>query len=113
MTEQFVRNKTSTRWKPGTAELSGGQKTLLGLAMIAALATYRPSPLYVLDECDAALDEENQMKVAALVAQVLVTQCRCQIIAISHHAEFQRKAQRTIEIAKRGCDSVLTDTRPS
>ncbi|OQR90579.1 ATP-binding Cassette (ABC) Superfamily, partial [Thraustotheca clavata] len=38
-------------------ELSGGQQTLLGMAYVFALAQYSASPLYVLDEIDAALDE--------------------------------------------------------
>ena len=48
----------------------------------------------------AALDEGNQARVASLVAQVLGQQQRCQTIAISHHADFQRGAARVVEIAK-------------
>lgn len=37
-------------WSRGTAELSGGQKALVGLALTFALAARRRLPLYVLDE---------------------------------------------------------------
>ena len=93
-------SKIRNDWKTCTTELSGGQKTLLGLAFVLAIAEYQPSPLYLLDEVDAALDECNQTKVVSLVAQVLGLKNKCQTLAISHHADFQRGATRVCEIAK-------------
>lgn len=43
---------------------SGGQKTLLAVAFIFAVASYNKSLFYILDEVDAALDEQNQAIVA-------------------------------------------------
>ncbi|VDK76121.1 unnamed protein product, partial [Onchocerca ochengi] len=45
-------------WKQIT-NLSGGEKTLSSLALVFALHHYRPTPLYVMDEIDAALDFRN------------------------------------------------------
>lgn len=45
-------------WKQIT-NLSGGEKTLSSLALVFALHYYRPTPLYVMDEIDAALDFRN------------------------------------------------------
>ena len=45
-------------WK-NISVLSGGEKTLASLALVFALHHYRPSPLYVMDEIDAALDTVN------------------------------------------------------
>ena len=43
-------------WKEGLSELSGGQRSLLALSFVLALLKYKPAPLYILDEIDAALD---------------------------------------------------------
>lgn len=45
-------------WK-NIANLSGGEKTLSSLALVFALHHYKPTPLYVMDEIDAALDFRN------------------------------------------------------
>ncbi|CAD6227695.1 GSCOCG00001375001-RA-CDS [Cotesia congregata] len=45
-------------WK-NIRNLSGGEKTLSSLALIFALHNYKPTPLYFMDEIDAALDFKN------------------------------------------------------
>ena len=45
-------------WK-NISNLSGGEKTLSSLALVFALHHYRPTPLYVMDEIDAAFDFRN------------------------------------------------------
>lgn len=50
-------------WKVIT-NLSGGEKTLSSLALVFALHYYKPSPLYFMDEIDAALDFKNVSIVA-------------------------------------------------
>ena len=58
-------------WK-NIANLSGGEKTLSSLSLVFALHHYRPTPLYVMDEIDAALGEKAERSVALrLPAQTL------------------------------------------
>ncbi|ELP91919.1 nucleoporin nup211, putative [Entamoeba invadens IP1] len=54
-------------WKESLMELSGGQKSLLALSLILAILVYKPSPLYILDEVDAALDVSNTQNFGAML----------------------------------------------
>ncbi|CAG9764069.1 unnamed protein product [Ceutorhynchus assimilis] len=55
---QFNVRPPKKTWKR-ISNLSGGEKTLSSLALVFALHYYKPSPLYVMDEIDAALDFKN------------------------------------------------------
>ena len=47
--------------------LSGGEKTMAALALLFAVHSYQPSPFFVLDEVDAALDNANVAKIASYI----------------------------------------------
>ncbi|ETO21487.1 hypothetical protein RFI_15719 [Reticulomyxa filosa] len=53
-------------WK-NISNLSGGEKTLSSMALVFALHQYKPTPLYFMDEIDAALDFKNVSIVANYV----------------------------------------------
>lgn len=55
-------------WK-NINNLSGGEKTLASLALVFALHAYKPSPFYVMDEVDAALDFRNVSVVANYIKE--------------------------------------------
>ncbi|CAI5524118.1 unnamed protein product [Closterium sp. Naga37s-1] len=55
-------------WK-NICNLSGGEKTLSSLALVFALHHYKPTPLYVMDEIDAALDFKNVSIVAHYIKE--------------------------------------------
>ncbi|KAL4775697.1 RecF/RecN/SMC [Aspergillus nidulans var. acristatus] len=55
-------------WK-NIGNLSGGEKTLSSLALVFALHHYKPTPLYVMDEIDAALDFRNVSIVASYIKE--------------------------------------------
>jgi structural maintenance of chromosome 4 len=55
-------------WK-NIANLSGGEKTLSSLALVFALHHFKPTPLYVMDEIDAALDFRNVSIVANYIKE--------------------------------------------
>ena len=55
-------------WK-NISNLSGGEKTLSSLALVFSLHQYKPTPLYVMDEIDAALDFKNVSIVANYIKE--------------------------------------------
>eukprot|EP00158_Paraphelidium_tribonemae_P008722 Partr_v1_DN28660_c1_g1_i2_m49378 putative structural maintenance of chromosomes protein len=55
-------------WK-SISNLSGGEKTLSSLALVFALHHFKPTPLYVMDEIDAALDFRNVSIIANYISE--------------------------------------------
>merc|ERR1719499_370443 len=56
-------------WKESLSELSGGQKALLALSLILALLRYKPAPMYILDEIDAALDPSHTQNIGSMLSK--------------------------------------------
>ncbi|KAJ3017170.1 Structural maintenance of chromosomes protein 2 [Thoreauomyces humboldtii] len=54
-------------WKNSLTELSGGQRSLIALSLILSLLQYKPAPMYILDEVDAALDADHTQNIGQLV----------------------------------------------
>src|SRR5581483_7350517 len=69
--------------------LSGGEKALTAIAFLFALLLTKPSPFYVLDEVEAALDDANIERFLDLLRAY---QTRAQFIVITHQ-------RRTMEVA--------------
>lgn len=83
-------------WK-NISNLSGGEKTLSSLALVFALHHYRPTPLYVMDEIDAALDFKN----VSIVANYIKERTRnAQFIIISLRNNMFELADRLVGIYK-------------
>jgi chromosome segregation protein len=69
--------------------LSGGEKSLTAVAMLVAIFKARPSPFYVLDEVEAALDDVNLGRLLTILEELRESS---QLIIITHQ-------KRTMEIA--------------
>lgn len=83
-------------WK-NISNLSGGEKTLSSLALVFALHHYKPTPLYVMDEIDAALDFRN----VSIVAHYIKERTKnAQFIVISLRNNMFELADRLVGIYK-------------
>ncbi|KAF9110806.1 Structural maintenance of chromosomes protein 2 [Mortierella sp. AM989] len=54
-------------WKASLTELSGGQRSLIALSLILSLLQFKPAPMYILDEVDAALDLSHTQNIGQLL----------------------------------------------
>ena len=83
-------------WKV-ISNLSGGEKTLASLALVFALHHFKPTPLYVMDEIDAALDFRN----VSIVGNYIKERTRnAQFIIISLRNNMFELADRLVGIYK-------------
>merc|ERR1712226_1248703 len=79
--------------------LSGGEKTVAALALLFAIHSYQPSPFFVLDEIDAALDNTNIGKVASYIADRTENKSDAMnVIVISLKDEFYSHADGLIGV---------------
>uniref|UniRef100_UPI0026253AF7 AAA family ATPase n=1 Tax=Gryllotalpicola sp. TaxID=1932787 RepID=UPI0026253AF7 len=69
--------------------LSGGERSLAAVALLVAIFTARPSPFYILDEVEAALDDANLGRLLAVFERLSENS---QLIVVTHQ-------KRTMEIA--------------
>ncbi|GJQ67663.1 putative structural maintenance of chromosomes protein [Trypoxylus dichotomus] len=87
---QFNVRPPKKSWKI-ISNLSGGEKTLSSLALVFALHYYKPSPLYFMDEIDAALDFKNvsivghYIKERAKNAQFIIISLRPNMFELADH----------------------------
>ena len=73
----------------GLNNLSGGERTLVSIALLFALVNVRKPPFLVLDEIDAALDEVNSQRFIKLLHELAK---ETQFIIITHNRETMRGA---------------------
>ena len=73
----------------GLDMLSGGERALTSIALLFAMSAVNPPPFLVLDETDAALDESNSRRYAALLKNLSKT---TQVITITHNRETMSQA---------------------
>ncbi|MCM3893684.1 chromosome segregation protein SMC [Gordonia sputi] len=84
--------------------LSGGEKSLTAVAMLVAIFRARPSPFYVMDEVEAALDDTNLRRLITLFEQLRE---RSQLIVITHQKPTMEVADALYGVSMRG-DGITT-----
>lgn len=79
--------------------LSGGERSLTAVAMLVAIFRARPSPFYVLDEVEAALDEVNLTRLVGLLTELRESS---QLIVITHQKYTMEAADALYGVTMRG-----------
>ena len=87
--------------------LSGGEKSLVAVALIFAILKYRPSPFLVLDEVDAALDDANTNLFNRLIQDVAR---QSQVVMITHNKSTMEVANSLfgVTMQKQGISSLVS-----
>ncbi|MFJ8961318.1 chromosome segregation protein SMC [Lentzea sp. NPDC102401] len=79
--------------------LSGGEKSLAAVAMLVAIFRARPSPFYVMDEVEAALDDTNLHRLITLFEQLRE---KSQLLIITHQKPTMEIADALYGVSMRG-----------
>ena len=84
--------------------LSGGERSLTAVALLVSIFKARPSPFYVMDEVEAALDDTNLGRLLDIFAEL---QRDSQLIVITHQKRTMEIADALYGVTMRG-DGVTT-----
>jgi chromosome segregation protein len=84
--------------------LSGGERSLTAMALLVAIFRARPSPFYILDEIEAALDDVNLRRLISLMEELRTTS---QLIVITHQKPTMEVADALYGVSMRG-DGITT-----
>ncbi len=89
--------------------LSGGERTLTALALLFAVFQTRPSPLCVLDEAEAALDETNIERFCTLV-EGIARETGTRFLVITHHRLTMTRMDRLygVTMAEKGVSQLVS-----
>jgi chromosome segregation protein len=79
--------------------LSGGERSLVAVAFLLALFKARPSPFYILDEVEAALDDTNLGRLLEIYEELRETS---QVLVITHQKRTMEVADALYGVAMRG-----------
>ncbi len=91
--------------------LSGGERSLVAMAYLFAVFRSRPSPFYLMDEVEAALDDVNLMRFLALVNEF---RDEAQLIIVSHQKRTMEAADALygVTMAPGGSSKVVSQKVP-
>ena len=91
--------------------MSGGEKTLAALAFLFSVQEYKPSPFYILDEAEAALDKPNSERLAQMIK---ARTDDSQFIVITHNNPMIHASDQIVGVSmdkKRGSSIVEVDLK--
>ena len=91
------------------AALSGGERAMTAAALIFALIKVKPSPFYLLDEVDAALDDANVERLSGAVREMAAD---AQMLIVTHNKKTMELASRMygVTMQEPGVSSIISAT---
>ncbi|MBD22207.1 MAG: hypothetical protein CL572_00880 [Alphaproteobacteria bacterium] len=89
--------------------LSGGEKTLTAISLIFSIFLINPSPICILDEVDAALDDINVEKFCKILAE-LKNNTKTKFLIITHHKTTMASIDRVygVTMAQKGISDIVS-----
>ncbi|KAF5140409.1 chromosome segregation protein [Vairimorpha ceranae] len=98
--------------------LSGGQKTMVSIALILSIQKVDPSPFYIFDEIDANLDQEGRLRLSNLFSsikdvQFIITTFREELLNVGDHfvgVSFSEKKSYASKVEKDVAHNFLLET---
>ncbi len=89
--------------------LSGGEQALTGLAIIFAVFLTNPSPICILDEVDAPLDDSNVSRFCDLLRHI-VSRTETKFLIVTHHRMTMSQMDRLygVTMAERGISKLVS-----
>jgi chromosome segregation protein len=87
--------------------LSGGERALTALAFLFALQAVNPSPFYVLDEVDAALDDANVVRFNRVLKRLAANQ-QFLIVTHNHSTMAQAEALYGVTLGEHGISRIVS-----
>jgi chromosome segregation protein len=81
------------------SSLSGGEKALASMALLCGILMSNPSPFVVLDEVDAALDEENTKRFAGIISKITK---HSQVLVVTHNHDTMAVADELLGVTTGG-----------
>ena len=79
--------------------LSGGERSLTAVALLVSIFKARPSPFYVMDEVEAALDDTNLRRLIAIMEELRESS---QLIVITHQKRTMEAADALYGVTMQG-----------
>jgi chromosome segregation protein len=88
--------------------MSGGEKSLIALLFLFSLQGFNPSGIAILDEADAALDQENSRKLSSLIGQLSKDS---QFLVVTHNEAVYKQADTLVGVAMGRDGSKLVEVK--
>ncbi|MEM3826981.1 MAG: AAA family ATPase [Candidatus Micrarchaeaceae archaeon] len=104
----LVVSISKTKRASSVETMSGGEKSLITIMLILSIQMMNPMSLYIFDEIDSALDEENSKKLSKLIKEL---SRKSQFIVVSHNTALIQAADVAVGVTRQEGESRVVGIR--